>query len=91
MTSLNSLLKKAVDFAAVGTTQGFEQEIDFTQIGEDRLVLITPNDHKIGNRKAVNLKEIAQYPLIHRQETSGTRREIEKLFENNKIQLDKHE
>lgn len=90
LTGLNSLLKKAVDFAAVGTTQGFEQEIDFTQIGEDRLVLITPNDHKIGNHKAVNLKEIAQYPLIHRQETSGTRREIEKLFENNKIQLDKH-
>lgn len=90
LTSLNSLLKKKVDFAAVGTTQGFEEELEFTQIGEDQLVLITPNDHKLGNRKAVNLKEIA-HTLIHRQETSGTRREIEKLFEINKIQLDKRE
>jgi len=91
LTSLNSLLKKVVDFAAVGTTQGFEEEIEFTQIGEDQLVLITPKNHKLGNRKAVNLKEIAQYTLIYRQETSGTRREIEKLFEINKIQLDKRE
>jgi DNA-binding transcriptional LysR family regulator len=73
------------DFAAVGTNAGFEDRFDFLQIGEEQLVLITPCNHKLSKSKIVKLTDILCYPFIIREETSGTRKEIERLFEVNKL------
>jgi DNA-binding transcriptional LysR family regulator len=87
LTSLSSLQTNNADFAAVGTTKGFEDKFDFIKIGEDQLVLITSCNHPLASRKTVKLLEIIKTPFINREETSGTRIEIEKLLENNKIPL----
>jgi DNA-binding transcriptional LysR family regulator len=85
LTSLNSLQAGNADFAAVGTIAGFEDKVDFLQVGEEQLVLITPCNHKLAKSKTVKLTDLLNYPFIIREETSGTRKEIEHLFEINNV------
>ena len=87
ITSLQSLHANDADFAAVGTISGYEEKFDAVQIGEEELVLIVPCNHELANHKSVKLNEIKKYPFINREETSGTRKEIEKMFENNGISM----
>ena len=42
LNSLQSLQAGTVDFAAVGTIQGFEEKFDYLQVGQEELVLIYP-------------------------------------------------
>lgn len=83
LNSLQSLQSGMVDFAAVGTIQGFEEKFDYLQVGQEELVLITPCNHPLAKQEAVKLAEIAKYPFISREDTSGTRKEIERLLESN--------
>ncbi|MGA3060414.1 MAG: selenium metabolism-associated LysR family transcriptional regulator [Candidatus Bathyarchaeia archaeon] len=87
LTSLSSLQSNNVDFAAVGTIQGYEEKFDFIQVGQEELVLIVPCSHELSKQESVKLNEIAKYPFINREETSGTRKEIERFFENNRFPL----
>jgi len=88
LTSLCSLEANDVDFAAVGTIQGYEEKFDFIQVGEEELVLIVPCNHELAKKEAVKLIELAEYPFISREDTSGTRKEIERLLEKNKFPVE---
>ncbi len=88
--SVNSLLNLQageVDFAAVGTIKGYDEELEAVELCEEELVLIAPLDHELANQKSVNLSQILKYPFINREETSGTRKEIERMFEDSGIPL----
>ena len=85
LTSLSILQINDADFAIVGTTQGYEEKFDYIPIGEDQLVLITACNHELASRKTVKLSETLKYPVIIREESSGTRIETEKLLEANRI------
>jgi len=85
LNSLNSLQANDADFAAVGTMQGFEEKFDFLQIGEDQLVLLVPCNHPLAKHKSVKLSAILPYDFINREESSGTRLEIECLLQKNNI------
>jgi DNA-binding transcriptional LysR family regulator len=85
LNSLGGLQAGDADFAAVGTIQGFEEKFDFLQIGEEQLVLIVPCSHELAKRKTVKLKEIINNEFVNREDTSGTRLEIERLLEKNGI------
>jgi DNA-binding transcriptional LysR family regulator len=87
ITSLNSLQTNNADFAAVGTIQGYEDKFAFIQMGQETLVLIVPCNHQLAKQTSAKLSVIVKYPFINREETSGTRKEIERLLENNKIPL----
>lgn len=87
--SLNSLQGKSVDFAAVGTIIGFEEKFDFLQVGEEQLVLVVPCNHAFAKRKTVKLGEVLDQSFINREETSGTRKEIECLLQKNNISPEK--
>ncbi len=87
LTSLASLQANDADFAAVGTMKGFEEKFEFIQVGEEQLILVTPCNHVLAELKTVKLADALKYPFISREETSGTRLEIEKLLENNKFAL----
>ena len=89
LNSLNSLQANNVDFSAVGTIQGYEEKFDHIQVGQEDLVLIVPCNHVLAKKESVTLNEIIRYPFIDREETSGTRKEIERLLENNKLNLGK--
>ncbi len=88
LSSLNSLQANNVDFAAVGTIHGYEEKFDYIQVGQEDLVLIVPCNHVLAKQESSMLSEIIKYPFIDREETSGTRKEIEHLLENNKFSLE---
>jgi LysR family transcriptional regulator, transcriptional activator of the cysJI operon len=85
LTSLSSLQAGNADFAAVGTIRGFEETFDFLQVGQEELVLIVPCNHPLAKQETIKLAEITKFPFVSREETSGTRKEIERLLENSKI------
>ena len=89
LTSFGSLEADDVDFAAVGTMQGYAEKFDFVQVGEEELVLIVPCNHELAEEKTVKLSELAKYPFMSREETSGTRKEVERLFENSKFPVER--
>ena len=67
--------------------RGLKKNSIISKSGEEQLVLIVPCNHELAKPKSVKLTEIVKYPFINREETSGTRKEIERLLENNKISL----
>ena len=83
LTSLNSLLANDVDFAAVGTIQKYEEKLDFLPIGREALVVVVPCNHELAKHKKMKLARILSIPFIGREETSGTRVEIENLLKRN--------
>jgi LysR family transcriptional regulator, transcriptional activator of the cysJI operon len=85
LRSLSSLQTNDADFAAVGTIIGFAEKFDFVQVGEEQLVLIVSCNHDLANRKTAKISEVIKCPFVSREETSGTRREIERLLVNNKF------
>ncbi len=81
--SINSLMELQagnVDFAAVGTLEGFEEKLEAIAIGEEELVLIVPNRHELSSKKSVKPSEVLKYQYVNREETSGTRKEIERML-----------
>jgi DNA-binding transcriptional LysR family regulator len=88
-TSLSDLQANYADFAAVGSMIGFEGKFDEIEVGEEELVLIVSCGHELAKRKSVKLKDILKYPYINREETSGTRKEIEKEFDDARVPLAK--
>jgi DNA-binding transcriptional LysR family regulator len=85
LNSLSSLQTNDADFAAVGTILGFEEKFNYLQIGEEQLVLIVPCNHELAKYKIVKLNSILTLPFVNREETSGTRLEIESLMEKNNL------
>jgi DNA-binding transcriptional LysR family regulator len=82
ITSILNLQTGDVDFAAVGTIKGYSEKIEAIELGTEELVVIVPTDHELANRKSVKPAELVKYPYINREETSGTRKEIEHILEN---------
>jgi LysR family transcriptional regulator, transcriptional activator of the cysJI operon len=89
LNSLSSLQANDADFAAVGTMLGFEEKFDFLQIGEDQLVLLVPCNHPLAKNKTVKLNTILSYPFISREESSGTRLEIDRLLQKNGVPFER--
>ncbi len=89
LKSLESLQANEVDFAVVGSLKGFNDKLEAIEVGEDKLVLIVPSNHELSKRKSVKLSEILKYPYINREESSGTRQEVEKMMNDSKIQFSK--
>jgi LysR family transcriptional regulator, transcriptional activator of the cysJI operon len=90
--SVNSLLDLQagdVDFAAVGTLKGYSEKLEAIELGKEELVLIVPLGHELATQKSVELAKILNYPYINREETSGTRKEIERMFEDAGISASK--
>jgi DNA-binding transcriptional LysR family regulator len=46
-----------------------------------------PCNHALAKHKTAKLTELIKYPFVNREETSGTRKEIERLLEANKLSL----
>lgn len=87
--SLEKLLAKETDLAAVGSLIGYEAEVDTFPIAEEQLVLIVPLDHELATEASVDLNMLVDYQFITREKTSGTRKEAERILESAGISLDK--
>jgi DNA-binding transcriptional LysR family regulator len=83
--ALSCLKNETVDFAAVGSLIGCENDFEKLELGEEELVLIVPKNHGLGKKQTVKLNEILKYPYINREEASGTRKETERILLEAKI------
>ena len=82
INSLTDLQSGDTDFAAVGTIDRHNEKHEAIEIGQEELVLIVPSSHELSARNSVKPYEILNYPYISREETSGTRKESERLLES---------
>lgn len=87
--SLEKLLAKETDLAAVGSLIGYEAEVDTFPIAEEQLVLIVPLDHELASEASVDPNMLVDYQLITREKTSGTRKETERILESAESSLGK--
>ncbi len=85
INSLQNLQNAEVSFAAVGTIEGYSEKLEAIELGKEELVLIVPINHELTNKKSVKLNDIIKYPYINREETSGTRKEIERILQESSV------
>jgi len=80
----DNMLKPVVSMendVVVAANQKVSKRLSAFPLIKEDLVLITCNDHPLADRKAVSLQEIAEYPLIIREEGSSTRKVVLSAFE----------
>lgn len=56
------------------------KELDYFKMADDEIVLIVPPEHPFARRKKVSSLELEGEPLIFREETSGTQRNVKSLL-----------
>ncbi|MFC1906202.1 selenium metabolism-associated LysR family transcriptional regulator, partial [Chloroflexota bacterium] len=66
-----------IGFCGVGPEGG---DLECFKMAQDEIVLIVPKGHPFAKKKKITFAEIAGEPIISREESSGTRRSLEKLL-----------
>jgi DNA-binding transcriptional LysR family regulator len=82
---VNSVLKQELLLGIVGAKLGDEQ-ISYKPFVEDELIVISSPSLTKSNR--ITIKELIKFPMVLREEGSGTRRETEKILEDRGITFD---
>ncbi|MCX5812426.1 MAG: LysR family transcriptional regulator [Proteobacteria bacterium] len=84
----DDMLKTVVNMqndVAVLANQMTSQKVFAFPLLKEELVLITCNDHPLSTKESVSLQEIAEYPLVIREEGSSTRKVVLSALESMKI------
>jgi DNA-binding transcriptional LysR family regulator len=79
---VDSVSKQEILLGIVGAKLGNEQ-ISYMPFVEDELIVISSPSLAIGNR--ITLKELVKFPMVLREEGSGTRRETERILKGKRI------
>jgi DNA-binding transcriptional LysR family regulator len=82
---IDSISKHELLLGIVGAKLGNEK-INYMPFVEDELVAVSPPS--LIKNNTLTLKEIIKFPMVLREEGSGTRRETEKFLENKGVSLD---
>lgn len=77
---IQGLKEEKYDAAFCSRVEG-ETDVEFTPVGEERLVVVTPKGHPLTQKTQVDLEEAAAYPQVYYTKSSGLRPEIDRLFE----------
>ena len=73
------------DIGFCSMTEG-ENDIQFTPVGKEKLVVVTPKGHPLSYESAVDLRQVAEYPQIFYTPNSGLRPVVDRMFEQAKLQ-----
>jgi DNA-binding transcriptional LysR family regulator len=65
------------------------KELDYFKVAEDKIVLIVLPEHPFARRKRISLMELEGEPLIFREETSGTQRNLKSLLAKAGVDIEK--
>lgn len=88
-TSIEKLAEGRIDFAAVGSLMNTNNKFETKVIARERLVIITSVNHELSNKKALELSEVLNYSFVSREPSSGTRNEVNKIFNEQNIDPNK--
>ena len=70
--AVSQVANREVPVAFVGAKYP-EKLLQFHPLVEDHLVVVVPADHQLSQRESIGLKELVDYPMVMREEGSGTR------------------
>ena len=80
------LVEHRVD-AAVMANPGEDSRIYPVTLATSGMMAVLPKGHVLSERQKVGLRDLAEYPLILREQGSNTRRRLEEVIAREKIQL----
>lgn len=85
---LENMLENKAEVGFTGVKGSYD--LAYIPLFEDELVVITPKDEKYQHliKETIKISEIAAYPLILREQGSGTRKLIEAIFVRDHIKLE---
>lgn len=69
---VDKILSGEIDFGLVGA-KSTSNQIDYIEILDDEIVLIAPNNSNFSKQTNVTIDNVIPYPLIFREDGSGTR------------------
>ena len=81
---LKSVLSMQNDVVIVAN-QKVSKKIEALPLVKEELVLITCTGHPLSKNNSVSLQEVAQYPLVIREEGSSTKKVVREAFESMNI------
>jgi LysR family transcriptional regulator, low CO2-responsive transcriptional regulator len=64
-----------------------DMDVQIHPFMENPLVVLAPRTHPLANEKNIPLSRIAEEPFIMREPGSGTRKSVQRLFEENNLSL----
>ncbi|MEO0424382.1 MAG: LysR substrate-binding domain-containing protein [Pseudomonadota bacterium] len=83
---LELLENREIDIVLMGYPPD-DRNLDATSFLDNPLAVVAPYEHPLRDRKAVNLRELADEPFLLREPGSGTRTTIEGLMEAKNVSL----
>lgn len=85
-TVLENLKNSTTDIVLMGKPP-LDQDLEFSVIKENPLIVIAPKDHDLANKKNIKLNELCQQTFVIREIGSGTRLAFETLLNMNSLTL----
>lgn len=84
---IEKILNGEIDFGIVGAKKDINQ-LEYIEIMDDKLILIAPNNRQYKDLYSIDKNDLCKYPLILREETSGTRKIVEEELAKHNVNLD---
>lgn len=88
-TVLENLKNSTTDIVLMGKPP-LDQDLEFSVIKENPLIVIAPADHPLASKKNISLKELSQQTFVIREKGSGTRLAFKTLLDVNNLTLSDH-
>ena len=83
---LDKIQMGEIDFGIVGAKKELPN-IKYIKIFDDEIVLIAPKNEKYNNIESINIKDFKNFPIIMRENGSGTRENLCKKLNDSNLQL----
>ena len=84
---LENLKNSTADIVLMGKPP-LDQDLEFSVIKENPLIVIAPKDHKLVDKKNIKLKQLIKHTFVIREQGSGTRSAFKTVLDVNNLQLD---
>lgn len=85
-TVLENLKNSTADIVLMGKPP-LHQDLEFSVIKENPLVVIAPANHKLAAKSNIKLKEICKHTFVIREQGSGTLAAFKSILDNNNLEL----
>lgn len=85
---LDKLLSGEIDFGIVGTQNDSKNQLIFTEIGQDEVILVGPTDGLLSRLKTLKACDLTKHRLLLRESGSGTRSTVESKLSEIGIRLE---